>query len=54
MQDINLNQLELKVNDTSKKFEKISTNFESSDDTDVMNKFYLYKTLSKRGVKLHI
>ena len=38
---VNLNQLKLKENDTSKKFEKISTNFKPAHDEDVINKAYL-------------
>ena len=37
-QDINLNQLKLKVNDTYKTGEKITTNFESSNAEDVITK----------------
>ena len=48
VQDINLNQLELKVNDSYKKDEKISTNFEPFDDSDVINEAYLDKNLSKK------
>ena len=47
VQDINLNQLKLKVNDTYKKDEKITTNFEATNGTDIMNKAYLDKVLSK-------
>ena len=46
VQDINLNQLNLKVNDTYKKDQKI-TNFEPSDDSDVLNKAYLDTKISK-------
>ena len=41
VQDINPNQLKLKVNHTYQKHEKITTNFEPSDDLDVINKIYL-------------
>ena len=46
MQDINLNQLNLKVNDPYEKDEKL-TNFEPSNDGDVVNKAYLDIKLSK-------
>ena len=45
MQDINLNQLKLKVNETWKD-EKI-TSFKSSNDEDVINEAYLDEKLSK-------
>ena len=48
VQDINLNQLKLNVNDTYKKDEKITTNFETSVDADVIIKAYLDTKLSKR------
>ena len=38
VQDINLFQLKLKVNDTFKKDQKITTIFEAATDEDVMNK----------------
>ena len=41
LQDVNISQLKLEVHDTYKKNEKISTIFEPSDDSDVMNKAYL-------------
>ena len=41
LQDLNINNLELEVHDTYKKNEKLSTNFEPVDDSDVINKFYL-------------
>ena len=47
VQDINLNQLKLKVNDTCKKDEKVTTKFKPSHDEDVKNKAYLDKKLSK-------
>ena len=37
VQDINLNQLKFKVNDTYKKDEKITTNSEVTDYTDKIN-----------------
>ena len=47
VQDINLTQLKLKVNDTYKKDEKITTNFQSSDDSNVINQAYLDTKISK-------
>ena len=43
-----LNQLKIKVNDAFKKDEKISTIFESSDDSDVINRAQPDTNLSKR------
>ena len=48
-QDISLNQLKLKVNDTFKIYERMSTTFEPSDDSDVINKAYLDENLSKEN-----
>ena len=47
LQDLNINQLKLKVHDTYKKDEKLSTNFEAVDDKDVINKGYLDSKLLK-------
>ena len=47
LQDSNINQLKLEVHDTYKKDEKISTNFEPIDDSDVINKAYLDDKLKK-------
>ena len=47
VQDINLNLLKLKVNDTYKKDEKITTKFEAVIDEDVINKAYLDTKFSK-------
>ena len=41
LQDLNINQLKLEVHDTYKKDEKITTNFEAVDDSDVINKAHL-------------
>ena len=41
LQDVNISQLKLEVHDTYKKDEKITTNFEPTDNTDVINKGYL-------------
>ena len=40
LQDLNFNQLKLEVYDTYKKDERITTNFEHVDDSDVINKGY--------------
>ena len=45
LQDLNTNQLKLEVHDTYKKDEKITTSFETTDNTDVINKCYLDKKL---------
>ena len=47
LQDSNINQLKLEVHDTYKKDEKITTNFEPIDDSDVINKAYLDDKLKK-------
>ena len=47
LQDININQLKLKVHDTHKKDEKITTNFEPTDNLDVINEAYLDDKLKK-------
>ena len=47
LQDSNINQLKLKVHDTYKKDEKITTNFEPNDNEDVINKGYLDSKLLK-------
>ena len=47
VQDINLNKKKLKLNDTSKKDEKITTNYGATDGTDIINKAYLDKNISK-------
>ena len=47
LQDSNINQLKLEVQDTYKKDEKITTNFEPVDDSDVINKGYLDEKLLK-------
>ena len=47
LQDLNINQLKLEVHDTYKKDEKITTNFEPTDDSDVINKSYLDEKLKK-------
>ena len=47
LQDSNINQLKLEVHDTYKKDEKISTNFEPVNNSDVINKGYLDEKLIK-------
>ena len=47
LQDANISQLKLEVHDTYKKDEKITTNFEPVDDSDVINKGYLDSKLLK-------
>ena len=47
LQDSNINQLKLEMYDTYKKDEKITTNFEATDDSDVINKAYLDEKLKK-------
>ena len=47
LQDLNINNLKLEVNDTYKKDEKITTNFEPIDNSDVVNKGYLDEKLKK-------
>ena len=47
LQDLNINQLKLEVHDTYKKDEKITTNFEPTDKSDVINKGYLDEKLIK-------
>ena len=47
LQDSNINELKLEVHDTYKKDEKITTNFEPVNDSDVINKAYLDEKLLK-------
>ena len=47
LQDLNINNLKLEVNDTYKKDEKITTNFEPIDNSDIVNKGYLDEKLKK-------
>ena len=47
VQDLNNNLIKLEAHDTYKKDEKISTNFQPVDDSDVINKAYLDEKLSK-------
>ena len=46
-QDLKINQVELEVHDTFKKDEKITTNFEPTDKSDVIKKVYLDDKLFK-------
>ena len=45
LQDSNINELKLEVHDTYKKDEKITTNFEPVNNSDVINKGYLDEKL---------
>ena len=47
LQDLNINILKLEVHDTYRKDEKLTTNFEPVDDSDVINKGYLDSKLIK-------
>ena len=47
LQDSNNNKLKLEVHDTYKKHEKITTNFEPTDESDVLNKAYADEKLKK-------
>ena len=49
LQDLNIIQLKLEVHDTYKKDEKLTTNFEPTDDKDVVNKAYLDEKLKKNS-----
>ena len=52
LQDLNINNLKLEVHDTYKKDEKISTDFEPIDNSDVINKNYLDEKLLKINAHL--
>ena len=47
LQDININQLKLELYDTYKKDEKITTDFQPTNDSDVINKAYLDEKIKK-------
>ena len=47
MQNFNPNQLKLEVHYTYKKDEKVTTNFKYAEETDVKNKAYLDKKITK-------
>ena len=51
---MNINQLKLDVHDTYKKDEKITTDFEPADDSDVINKAYLDENLLKMNGHLSL
>ena len=53
LQDLNVNQLKLEVHDSYKRDGKIPTNFEPTDDSDVMKKTYLDKKLLKKTATYH-
>ena len=52
LQGLNNNNLKLEVHDTYKKDEKISTDFEPIDNSDVINKGYLDEKLLKKNAHL--
>ena len=54
LQDLNINQLKLEVHDTYKKDEKLTTNFQPVDDSDVINKTYLDEKLLKINGQLSL
>ena len=47
LEDLIINQLNLEVHDTYKKDEKITKNFESIDNENVINKTYLDENLKR-------
>ena len=47
VQDMNIIQLKLKVHDTYRRDEKVTTYFEAVNDSDVINKDYLDGKISK-------
>ena len=47
LQNLNINQLKLEVHDVYKKDEKLTTNFEPTDDSDLINKAHLDEKLLK-------
>ena len=47
LQDLNIKQLKLEVHDIYKKDEEITTNFEPTDDSDVIKKSYLDEKFKK-------
>ena len=47
LQDLSVNQLKLEVHDTYEKNEKLTTNFEPNDNSDVINKAYLDEKFKK-------
>ena len=53
-QDMKNNQLKLKLHDTFKKDQKLTTNFEPNDNTNVINKAYLDEKILKINGHLSI
>ena len=47
VQDLNSKQSKLQLHDTVKKDEKTTTNFETTDDIDVLNQGYLNEKIIK-------
>ena len=47
LQDLNINQLKLEVHETYKKDEQVTTHFEPTDGSDVINKGYLDEKMKK-------
>ena len=54
VQDLNINQLKLEVHDTFEKDEKITTDFEQTNDTDVIIKTYIDEKLLKIDAHLSL
>ena len=52
LQGLKMYQLKLEVYDTYKKDEKLTTNFEATVDSDVINNAYLDKKFEKRWIYL--
>ena len=52
IQDVSFSQLILEVHDTFKKVEKTTTNFQPTDNTDVIDKTHMDKNLSKTQVQI--
>ena len=48
LQDANISQLKFEVHDTYKKDEKLTTNFDAVDNSDVINKGFLDEKLLKK------
>ena len=47
LQDLNINNLKVEIHDTYKQDEKLTTNFQPVDDSDVINKGYIDDNLLK-------
>ena len=54
LQDLNINQLKLEVHDTYKKDEKLTINFEPTDNPDAINKGFLDENLLKKDGHLSL